>query len=474
MAAEAPTHVSATDRPEPRFPLLAGAWPAAVGVFVAALLVVLDRRPFRAFDTYFHLRFGEHFRTDWSIAHPGQPAPGSTNDWVPTQWLPQVGLAWIDDVAGRAGLVVLFALLTASLAVTLHLLLRAHASRGASVLLTGVVLGGVLPSLSLRPQVLSYIFFVLVLAAWDRSRRRGGVPWLLVPLAWLWATCHGMWILGVGASALLAVLVVVEQRPARRRAVQLLAVPVAMLLATLVTPVGPRLFSAVVLVNSRGKYFSEWAVPELLTPGAALVTVLLALAVLAMVRASRPAPYDVGLLALGGVFAIYSGRTLPLAAIVLALVVATARGQRRPGEPVRRRELAVLVALAAAVVVVAPTQAIREDPAVAVRPFDAALDALPDGSVVVTDWPTGGVLLWTHPELDVPLHGYGDVYTDHELEDYVDLASLRPRWDETLSHLHPTVALMPPDDRLAYALERDGWTVEQRTKELVLLAPPAG
>ncbi|TNM45081.1 hypothetical protein FHP29_04520 [Nocardioides albidus] len=469
MAATEPPEASP---PAARFPLLARAWPVATGVLLAALLVAWERRPFRAFDTYFHLRFGEHFRHDWSIGHPGQPSTGSSHDWVPTQWLAQVLLSWTFDVAGRTGLVLVFAALVTALAAALYLLLRRRAGPGTAVLLTAVVLVGLLPSLSLRPQVLSYLLFVAVLAAWDRARRTGSAPWLLVPLAWLWATCHGMWILGVGTSALLAVLVIVERRPERRRAALLLTVPVGMLAATLVTPVGPRLFSAVVLVNSRAEYFAEWGVPELLTVGSAPVALLLALAVLVMVRAAAAAPYDAGLLALGGVFAVYSGRTVPLAAIALALVVATYRGHRRAPAPLRRPELAAVLALGVVVLALAPFQTVVQDPADEVRPFRGALDALPDSSLVVTDWRTGGVLLWTHPELDVPLHGYGDVYTDAELEDYADLAALRPGWDTTLARLDPDAALMASDDRLTYALERDGWTVEQRSRDLVLLAPP--
>ncbi|GAA1523990.1 hypothetical protein [Nocardioides humi] len=458
---------------EPRFPLVARALPLAGGALLTALLIAWDRRPFRAFDTYFHLRFGDEFRHGWSIGHPGQPSPASTNDWAPTQWLPQVGLSWIADVGGRTGLVIVFAVLSTGLTAALYLLLRRHAGPGVSLLLAAIVLIGLLPSLSLRPQVLSYAFLIALLAAWDSARRTGRVPWLLVPLGWLWATCHGMWIIGVAASALLAVLVVLERRPDRRRAVVLLLVPLGMLAAALVTPVGPRLLTAVVQVNSRGRYFAEWGVPEILTLGSAPLAVLLAAAVLLLVRRTGVAPYDIGLLALGGAFSVYSGRTVPLALITLAVVVAAQWGRRRERPPTGMREYAVVALLAGAALAAAPFQTVVEDPADDVRPFAAALAALPDGSRVVTDWPTGGVLLWTEPQLDVPLHGYGDVYTDDELERYAGLARLEPGWDQTLARLAPRAALLPEDERLSYALRRDGWQVLQRSGDLVLLVPPA-
>jgi hypothetical protein len=458
-------------RGEPRFPLLARVSPLLVGLVLTVLLIALVRRPFRSFDTYFHLRFGEEFRHRWSIGHPGQLSSASSADWAPTQWLPQVGMSWVSDTFGRTGLVVLFALVVAVFVAAVHLLLRRYAGPGVAVALTAVVVLGCLPSLSLRPQVLSYLFLVLVLAAGDHARRTGRAPWLLVPLGWVWATSHGMWIIGVAVAAFLAVLVVVERRPGRRRSAELLAVPALMLVLALLTPVGPRLLTAVLEVNSRSEYFGEWSVPRLLTVGAAPLTALLAAAVLLLVRRADVRPYDVGLLALGGALAVYSGRTVPLAVITLAVVVATELGRRRTRPRVGRRELAVVALLGALVVAVAPFQRILDDAAGPVRPFAARLDQLPAGSLVVTDWPTGGVLLWTEPRLDVPLHGYGDVYTDAELKRYVDLDRLNPHWDDTLARLDPAAALLPADEPLAYALLELGWRVDQRAGDLVLLSP---
>ncbi|MBM7515391.1 hypothetical protein [Nocardioides nitrophenolicus] len=457
-----------------RFPLLARACPPIAGLLLAALLLALARRPLRAFDTYFHLRFGAEFLDGWSIAHPGQLSSASSAAWVPTQWLPQVVLARLDEAYGRPALVLAFAVLVVGFVCATYLLLRRHAGPGLAVALSAVVVLGCLPSLSLRPQVLSYLFLVAVLAGWDRARTSGRPPWLLIPLGWLWATCHGMWIIGVAACLLLAVLVVAERRPQRARALALLAVPAGMLLAALVTPVGPRLLTAVLQVNARADYFAEWSAPELVSLGAAPVTALAALAVLLLARRADVRPYDLGLLAMGGAFAVYSGRTLPLAVVTLATLVAAELARRRDRPAVSRPELAVVLALAAAVVAIAPAQTVVDDPADRVRPFAARLDALPAGSRVLTDWPTGGILLWLTPRLDVPLHGYGDVYTDAELRRYADLDHLAPGWDHTLARLAPRVALLPDDAPLAYALQHVGWSVEQRTDELVLLAPPAG
>lgn len=461
-----------------RFPLLAAVWPPLAGLLVAALLAALASRPFRAFDTYFHLRFGEEFRNGWSLAHPGQLSSASSNDWVPTQWLPQIALSWVSDSAGDTGLVVLFAVLVSAFATATYLLLRRQASAGVASTLAGLVVLGCLPSLSLRPQVLSYLFLVAVLASWELTRRTGRLPWWLVPLTWVWAVSHGMWILGVGASAVLAVAVCLERRGRRAETLRLLGLPAAMLLAACVTPAGPRLVSAVVLVNSRAEHFHEWRAPELVTVGAAPVTLLLVLAVVLMVRRDRAQPYDIALLGLGCVFAIYSTRTLPLALVVLAVVVArevTALRDRpasRPVPPLGRGERAMVAALTVGVVVLAPLLPLRDVPADDLQPFAGDLDDLPDGAVVLTDRPSGAVLLWTEPRLDVPMHGYGDVYTDDELEAYDELFRLEPDWEDTLEVLDPQVALLPEDTPLAAALEERGWRAAAASDDLVYLTPP--
>ncbi|MBS4752335.1 hypothetical protein KG112_05870 [Nocardioides sp. zg-ZUI104] len=475
-----------------RFPLLIRAWPPVTSLLLVALLAAVASRPYRSFDTYFHLRFGSEFRDTWSLRHPGHVTSAASNDWAPTQWLPQVVVSWIAE-RSEGALALVLATLLAGFAGAAYLYLRSRTRPGTAMTLTLAVVVGCLPYLTGRPQVLSYLFLVGVLASWDLARRTGRAPWWLVPLGWVWAMSHGMWVLGVAASLVLAVGVCWQQRASRPhdrlmpRALRLLAVPAGMLGAACLTPVGPRLVGAVLQVGSRSEHFAEWAAPELLTLGAAPVTLLLALAVLLTIRRDRVEPYDVALLGLGVLFSIYSQRTLPLALVVLAAVVAGELGRLRrrtggrPGEQPGSGaqpgsgELAFVGVLAAAVVVVAGLLPLRDVPASEVEPFADVLADLPARSMVLTDRATGAVLLWTDQDLDVPIHGYGDVYTDAELEAYDDLARLEPGWKRTLERLGAQVALLPEDDRVAAALQDHGWQVVRTSDDLVyLVAPPAG
>lgn len=474
----------------PRYPLLARAVAPLVGLVLLAVTLTLSRSPFRAVDTYFHLRLGREFLSgEWSISSPGQPSGASTAHWVPTQWLPETATAWVDDRFGDPGLAALLALLVAGYAAVCHLTLRRITTSARAAAGTAVVLVGSLPFLSLRPQVLSYVFLALLLALW-RGVAHGSSPtsrlWLLVPLTWLWATCHGMWIVGVGVSVLLAGGAVAQRRSVsltRRETFTIATVPFAMALVCLLTPAGPGLLAQVLTVNGRASHFDEWRAPELLSAAGAPVAVVLAVAVLALVRERSVPAYEVAVLAAAGGLAVYSTRTLPLALLTLVTIVLAAGERRRPRpDPTRtpkapgapRREVVGVLVLAAAAVALAPVLPQHAAPADALRPFDASLSALPTGTRVLTDREAGTILLHTHPGLDVAIHAYGDMYTEAELDRYDELARLDPGWRATLDRLAPRRAVLPRTTPLADALSGLGWRTLDRAGRWLLLAPPPG
>jgi hypothetical protein len=101
------------------------------------------------------------------------------------------------------------------------------------------------------------------------------------------------------------------------------------------------------------------------------------------------------------------------------------------------------------------------------------LDALPAGTPVLNAWEWGGYLAWRHPDLDFVVSGYGDMYTTRELDRNVALTTTDSGWMDDLDDLNVQWALVAPDSRLAYGLEKSaGWTVERQSKEMVLLRAP--
>jgi hypothetical protein len=154
-----------------------------------------------------------------------------------------------------------------------------------------------------------------------------------------------------------------------------------------------------------------------------------------------------------------------------AKVYADARGPRNPRG--RGETSAVLVGCAvtvAALAVAVPRTADRppEDP-----PWAEVVDDLPAGTPVVNDWAKGGWMIWRWPDLNFVMNGYGDIFTDAELARNLQLDSTSSGWAEALQRSDARYALLQPESGLAYSLEREGWSVEHRSDDLVLLEAPA-
>ena len=115
--------------------------PTIIVVGVFALLTNHAKDPLSNTDTYFHLRFGHEFLTgNWSLTDPGSVTTFGTDDWVPTQWLPQVVMAQLEDWFGLAGVAWLSGLLYLALALTLWTIARRHASPLAAAPVTVVAI----------------------------------------------------------------------------------------------------------------------------------------------------------------------------------------------------------------------------------------------------------------------------------------------------------------------------------------------
>lgn len=448
--------------------LLRSVVPALVGVVVLGTIVMLASSTPDNPDTYFHLRFGHEFLSDWSPWSPGSVSALDTRDWVPTQWLSEIGLAAVEDLGGLPALATLYGVLLVSLAVLWYVSARREASPLVSVLVTLVALLAAAPGLSLRPQVLSFGLATVTVMIWNRARLQARVPWVLIPLCWLWAMLHGMWILGVFVSLGCAVGLLLE----RKVRWPVLLVPTAMFGVAALTPAGPALIGAVLSVNSRAKYFPEWAAPDFVSTYGVAVLALIAIAIVPVLLSGPAETFDVLLTVAAVVLAVYSQRTVPVAAAVL-LPLAARRLQALQG-PLERtggfeRYLVVGAAALSIIVtaVLAPQRASAPPPPATA--FTAELGALPAGTRILTDYSTGGFVMWAHPDLDVPVHGYGDLYTDAELEAFNDLFQLEPGWDRTVRADGFSIAVLPPSAPLTAALESHGWQVTGRTDQLLML-----
>jgi len=444
-----------------------------VGTLVA--LVVNTARPLTNTDTYFHLRFGEEFLGAWSLCHPGSVSTFATRPWVPTQWLSEVVMARTEQWLGLGGLAFLSGLLEIALMVALYAVSRRRADAWVAMPVTAVALWTMQYGLSMRPQVVSYLLVAVVTGAWLQTADDRRVRWWLVPLVWVWAMLHGMWPVAVAVGGVALVGLALDRAP-RSVLLRSAAVVSGAAVVAALTPVGPALYGAIAVVGSRRSYFVEWQRPDWTSWEMLGIAVLVAAAAVGLWRRGRPTWTELLLLLLAVLLAVWSRRTVPVSAALLAPLVAGAlQGLAGRRTPVERRErvtlaVAVGVALAALAVAVPFTSADPPD-----RPAwtEAALSALPPGTKVLDDWGYGGYLMWRHPQLDLMMHGYGDTFTTAELDRNERLLGLSPGWETDLRESGARVAVLRPGVLADVLVGREQWTVVHESPDLVMLQAPA-
>ena len=427
--------------------------PLAVLASLCAFVVRLNAVPAERSDLWMHLRMGSEFLSGWSISAPGNLGAYDTASWIPTQWLSQVGMAWAEGWGGLTAVLTISAVVQASTLAVLYLACRQEGSPLASTVACLACFTALAAAFTPRPQIASYLLFAVSVAAWRRSERSGRAPLWLIPLTWLWVTIHGMWPIGIALGLVMAAGLALDGVAVGRQRMLAFAVPISALVLASVTPLGPRVFEGVVEVGSRRAYFAEWAAPDFTDIRAVGV---LAMAGVVLIATLRRAPLRwTPLLYLGFAIglAIFSFRTVPLAAIMLAPVLTQVVQRGLPdadANPPARLER--LVALAGVVVVgtaVAVTTSSRSDQ----PPACVLARRASERHAVRHPRPQRlghrGLLPVEDAALDLAMHGYADVFTTEELERNVNVVRIGADWDRDVADMDADYALLEPDSPLA-------------------------
>src|SRR6266852_4898712 len=147
-------------------------------------------------DVWWHLKTGEWIsqhkavpRVDpFSYTRAGQP-------WIAHEWLFELIIYSLYRIAGPAGLIVAFAVI--SCAAFLLLYLRCVGSRFVAGAIT---VWGALASATLwgaRPQIISLLIASLWLLILERSERNQNLLWWTLPLLVLWVNVHAGFAIGL-------------------------------------------------------------------------------------------------------------------------------------------------------------------------------------------------------------------------------------------------------------------------------------
>ncbi len=433
-------------------------------------------------DTWFHLVLGHRFRTGWSLTAPGGPTPFATSGWVPTQWSTEVLASLVEGRWGLPGVAWLFGALYLALIIGTYLSCRARGRPLAAVVATCLLVLGAAPVLSARPQVVSLVLLTVTVAAWLRTVDDGRPRWWLVPMTGIWATAHGLWSAGVLFGLVCWLGLALDRRVTGRRSLTVLAVPVLSLVATTLTPVGPRLLTSQLAVSARTGLVPEWGATSFRSVPALAVALMLGLLVVVWVRRGGLSWSRVLVLALAAGWTLLVTRMVPLGGVVAAPLLAEALERAladagvehgRPGT--RRWERSALAALAAAYLVVLALAAPRLAAAPADEPTALAprLAALPAGSTVLVEDGIGGWMEWRVPQVHPVIDGMLDAYPVGYIRDFLAMTRVEPGWRGFVEGSGARAAVLDRGSPLSVAMqERLGWHVVQRDRSWLYLEAP--
>ncbi|HEX9775066.1 MAG TPA: hypothetical protein VGB83_05760 [Actinomycetota bacterium] len=461
-------------------------------------------------DLWWHLRTGRLIVEDGFPRTDVYSFTAYGDRWVTQEWGPEVLFHALRETFGLYGIVWYRALvLFAVYAVVARLVVRRMGhGLGTWALITLTAYAGT-TNWTERPNLLSYLLFVITLAILQRKSAR---VWWIVPLTAVWANLHGMVLLGIGLVALTAATEGLKSAlrwdgADGAHARRLGLVTGAAVLATFANPSGPGLIAhGFGLIQTVVGLVTEWASPNFHALGTQAFLLLILITVAALVMSpERPDPLDLAYALAFIVLGLQAVRNLALASIVLGFVCAgylpgALSSIPRRARAARRQEvgdagsvalgvagLAVaIVGLAIPVALWYPRSSAIGDVVEDTYPV-AAIDALdrPGTCLFVADFWSGMVIDRTWPNVHLYMDLRQDVYGRARAQRYLRTLGGYPEWRENLDDAGVTHALVKPTHPLAQLLEQDGgWrltrqdelsvTYERRDPSIRCSVPPRG
>lgn len=481
-----PDRLSANRLQNPRRPSLASFGPPhliASALVLAAGVIALA--PPSDPDVWWHVRTGDFILQrgrlpgvdSWSLVASG-------SDWIAHEWLGQVIIALFHKVFGLAGLSLYRAVgvtvLIGALAVQAFRRTTPYRALACTVLVFFATTGG----WGERPQLISFILLIPVAQLIRASVAGRRSPWLLVPIVWLWANLHGLWLVTIALLGV-AVLGLLLQRAWRANldlAARLTSVAVVCLAAAALTPNGPRLLLSALEVREYAQFVSEWDAPSVHTAyGLAFFAMVMTFVV--VYGRSHTALDSYTLVQV--VFAILLGtlyiRTVAPAAVLLLPLLADALGRPQAAQSDRGRSPAAvnglllgimttgaLIAAGATLTILPPLP-----PGAPVAATKALAALGPDPLPVLNEYGIGGWLIGRAPTVRPAIDGRTEIFSVQYVTDYLNALNMSGDWQSTIAPLGAQGALLKPSTPLVNGLRQVlGWQTVYSDENWVVLAPP--
>ena len=444
-------------------------------------------------DTWWHLAAGKYMVENRTIPHQdifswtvaGQP-------WVTHEWLGEV-FFYFAYLAGKFwGVLSLIILFTTLFLFFYWRLLSLAKGQFFIAALTFMVVGEMLyPFLVIRPQVLSYLFFVVFLYVLHLFIQKKDYLFILPLISLLWANSHGSFPLG---PALVALFILTGTRKCEgekienhawepRQIKKLAAVFVLCLIAAAINPNWWRLLIyplETIKDNQMTSNIQEWLSPNFQDPYSQIFLVYYLATFLILVLTTRKIQLtDLLLYLIFGGLSFLHGRFIPYSLLISGLLWPAYFQPRLALKlDLSRLKIAMLPALLILYVLVfalkAPPQT-EIDYRFADKdsfPIDAAayLKQNPPEGKMFNDYGWGGYLIWNLPEEKVFIDGRADIYMKKVFGDYLKVTGLKPEAASLLEEYRIGWVFMPAGSPLVQALKfSPRWSVLYEDKTAAIL-----
>jgi len=475
-----------------------------IGLLLVTHLSLLGFYPVASEDTWWHLKQGELYVTTFSL--PDQDPFAFTTagrEWIKFSWAADILFFLIYRAAGFPGLVLFRLLMLLVISLVLYKILRSCGLDPlASVLLVFVASLAVRFRLLVRPETLSFLFLLaLVAVLLHLSRGSTWVVYLILPIQVLWTNVHASFVFGFGLPALVLLANLLPgdrlvpgwgRLHLNRGRVQHLAAAVACLpLAALFNPHGASMLLFPFRQNRMARLaeFGEWVEvwrlpgfgPAWWTPVIILsliVFVFTVTAVALMMWEGRLDPVGWGVAIFMGTYAVFRSRAIPYFVLAITPLLALAcirfaghvRARATGGLFRRWEQFSILACLLLLTASIAMT--VSSGLSFRLR-FDPLPNSFPEGAVAFLErhgldgrlfnaYQFGGYLMWRRwPSNQVIIDGrYDAVLFDEALFEAYREAHRSPAALDRITEKYGVEILVldvKPTNRLAFLNTQPGW-----------------
>ena len=383
--------------------------------------------------------------------------------WRTQSWLADLGYAWLDDVTGGLSWVPLMKFIVLGAVVALLGLVTYKVSgRRAWVALSAMLLATwqAVPFSIARPALLGFVLLAVVVAITNTERR---ALWALPLIFWLWASLHGLFVVGLGYLVLDAV---------RRRSRRQFAAAALGGLATALTAHGIGTWW-ILLQFSRNRealdLIREWESPDLFSV-AAMPLLVVILGLMAAGATGRLHPRDLWVIVPFVAFGVMAGRNVFPAVIVLIPLLCN-YPDVKPRKEAAPEPVVVNYALAAVLIVVmAIGVGWGTDFSETRFPAPQALDALAPGKQW-NDSVTGGYMVYAYPERPVYIDDRAELYGAERIKQFQDTRA-GVGVEEAMSEFDLEQAIVPVEWPMVGYLDLLGWEREYEDEFFVVMTAP--